>query len=1424
MPQVIAAIVTFVTWVAGPGLAAFAVRTAIVFGISKLMTDRAMKGMGQNDAGGRVQLPPATDNILPLIYGKAYVSPVITDAKISTDQKTMWYCCTLSEVPASGSYTFGDMYWNGNKLNFSSSTSSNVNSMTNNAGQTDYKAAGKIQVYKFPNGSASGITIGGTNAITVMSDIQIPANLRWNSTLYTAGGKSAAMTNTCFFIVKLTYNVDADTTGLGTIEVELTNSIDKPGDVILDYLQNTRYGCAIPLDNIDTASLTALNTYSDELITYDSAATPPVSTQQARYRINGPVNLGNDCLTNLQEICDACDSWLQYSDIEDKWKIVMNKPFEGLESNLYHVTSEYDDTSANLVGGIQVNPIDLNASYNSMQVAYPSASIRDQVDYQIFDFTEPGTAWYAPELLSPNEPDNKLDVEYPQVNNYIQAAYLGVRKLLQSREDLVISFQTDYSGIQVQAGDVIRVSLTEYGWTEKLFRVSQVSEIQDADYTLYAKITAFEYNASIYTDNALTDFVPADNTGLSNTNIIANVQAPEIRINEDDSIGVIECVAVVPNVGSITQIDFNWGEYFDSLTHDFYTSIYNADGSPLTAELNPGFLSLGKQYRIKDLGNTDFSLAGATKIDLANQPNLSGFLTKGQRYIIDEIGTTDFTVQGAPNNNVGTTFVANSSELAVGTGKVYQTDFYATDIALAGGLGSLSVTTGLVDTIFSVPMVDLPPGNQYWSITAKTPSAGVTSGNSNVVSWSGPTVTSVEAQDGCGVSSSGTTITFTTAIDNINAGGNIAIDTSNALYIPTGVFASNTFVTKVVSNTEVIVNTAPTTPLSNDCIKVTYLNPRTGQPAGGITAGAIHTGTITSLGDLDSLTVAGNINFYGPNVALGAVGNMEITGGQNGYFLQTNGAGDLNWAFGTTTGNGVVGGANRQIQYNNDGNFAGSVGFEFDSTTSNVTVPNYINSAGQNGNAYLTGWTSAQTMGTPSIFMGKVVGVPTPINPGETFTANGQPLDPFSFTTVTDSSWTTNGYHSTQVLHSDNKNYIYGVYGNTAPSNPGYPQVKSLYFASSGDPNNWTRTTISYTGNTDNSDIGRQIMLSLNDNLWKLVGESYNTASSQAFRCDTSISPLAFQAGTGNMYVGNAVSSSGVASTLLGATVFKNEIVGLVSVDFDPFTPGSYGNYVSITSSDGNTWTDSAVISATSTYPFTIRDSRSVMSQSDNYVFFAEQTNSFPYGWLNPGKYYYSSDGLNWTSGSPPAYFVDSDTANGWPIMQTAFINDNDDFIFAMQDKSISTSLFQSYLIKSTDLGATWTSVGSSFPPVGGIIVKNSEISNVVYGVVPTSPAGNASMYTSSDGGVSWTTNSTNPVSTGSNNNITYATFDASTSEFMLGVYGYQLTNDFLIAHDTSTISGVVLYDTAGNVANTIVGSFTSLGSAIDGMTLLTKN
>ena len=622
MPQVVAAVVGVFNAVAGwyAGLsaaAAFAVQTVVVFGVSKIMAKRAMGGLSQAEGGGRVQLPPATNNVLPVVYGKAYISPVITDAKISIDQKFMWYVCSLSEhtdSTAGSGFTFGDIYWNGNKLNGISGASNNVTSWTNNAGQTDSKVSGYIKVYKFPNGSTSGTNTGGLTASQILSDATtgggIQSNIRWNSSLYTSGGQSPDMTNTCFMIVRVEYNQDADTVGLGSLTVELNNSINKPGDAIKDYMLNSRYGAAIPLSRIDTQSLDDLNTYSDQLITYTPIGGG--SATQARYRVNGPINVSNNCLDNLQELVDTCDSWLQYSDVEDKWKVVINKKYDEAPNavttaDLYHVKSAYNDTDANLIGGININPIDLNATYNSLQVAYPDQSIRDQTNYEIFDFTAPGTAWYNPALLSPNEPDNKLDVDFPQVNNYIQSAYLGVRRLLQSREDLVVSFQTDYSGIQVEAGDVIRISSAEYGWDAtygfpdgKLFRVSQVQEIKDVDGSLYAKIQAFEYNETIYADNALQDFELADNTGLDDPNIIPTPIAPTVTVISEASLSAMRITATTPSGGVVQYIDFNYGTDADSSTHQLYRTVTQSSGNPYpdgsTVIIESNDLPIGDYY------------------------------------------------------------------------------------------------------------------------------------------------------------------------------------------------------------------------------------------------------------------------------------------------------------------------------------------------------------------------------------------------------------------------------------------------------------------------------------------------------------------------------------------------------------------------------------------------------------------------------------------------------------------------------------------------------------------------------------------------------------------------------------------------------------------------------------------------------------
>jgi hypothetical protein len=587
---VFTAVAAFVSAAVGGGLfgaiAGFAARTLLTIGISKLISNRTgTNAAGTQDVGSRVHVPPASNNKLPVVYGKAYMGSVVTDMKISEDGKKMWYVCAISEVTNTmpgqtpDTFTFGDIYWSGKKVIFDGTDTSKVIRLETNSDpvQIDDNVNGKIHMYRFPNGSGSGIDTGGSNAITLMSDSSIPADLRWNSALYTTGGKSASMTHTAFVIVTVDYDSNAGTTGLVPINVEITNSRYKPGDVIYDYLYNSVYGCAIPLASIDTASLADLNAYSIEQINYLNNGSPAT---QDRYQINGPIQTGDNCLTNLQQLVDACDSWLQYSELVGKWKVVINKPYDGDITDLYQVTD------SNLMSGINVNPIDLNNAFNVLEVQFPNTALLDKTDYAPLNLID-----YAPEVMSYNEPVNKLTVQYAQVNNYVQAVYLGERRLLQSREDLVIDFALDYSGIQIEAGDVITVKFAPYGWEAfnsgygKLFRVSQVQEAKIDDGSLGVKITAFEYNDTIYANNPFEDFVPESNTGLTDPNIFDRPTTPIVTLAPvaNGAINYYSVSSNVPAVGTTLYMDFNIGNSSNIATHKSYSSVQVGDGTPYTA-------------------------------------------------------------------------------------------------------------------------------------------------------------------------------------------------------------------------------------------------------------------------------------------------------------------------------------------------------------------------------------------------------------------------------------------------------------------------------------------------------------------------------------------------------------------------------------------------------------------------------------------------------------------------------------------------------------------------------------------------------------------------------------------------------------------------------------------------------------------------
>lgn len=96
---------------------------------------------------------------------------------------------------------------------------------------------------------------------------------------------------------------------------------------------------------------------------------------------------------------------------------------------------------------------------------------------------------------------------------------------------------------------------------------------------------------------------------------------------------------------------------------------------------------------------------------------------------------------------------------------------------------------------------------------------------------------------------------------------------------------------------------------------------------------------ITSLGTLTYLNVSGNTVTSNLTVVgktnLGAIGNITISGGSNGYVLHTNGNGNLYWSTDEAT---YPGGPNTAVQFNDDGNFAGSSTLTFNKNTNTLSV------------------------------------------------------------------------------------------------------------------------------------------------------------------------------------------------------------------------------------------------------------------------------------------------------------------------------------------------------------------------------------------------------------------------------------------------------------------------------------------------------
>jgi len=92
----------------------------------------------------------------------------------------------------------------------------------------------------------------------------------------------------------------------------------------------------------------------------------------------------------------------------------------------------------------------------------------DETDWQLTDYPEVTNAAF---LSADNGQESVADIELPFTDNSIEARRIARIMLERNRQQLTVGASFGLRAFQVQVGDVVQLSLTRFGWSQKEFEV-----------------------------------------------------------------------------------------------------------------------------------------------------------------------------------------------------------------------------------------------------------------------------------------------------------------------------------------------------------------------------------------------------------------------------------------------------------------------------------------------------------------------------------------------------------------------------------------------------------------------------------------------------------------------------------------------------------------------------------------------------------------------------------------------------------------------------------------------------------------------------------------------------------------------------------------------------------------------------------------
>jgi hypothetical protein len=230
-------------YLTGNGIGNILAKTVVTGLVLNQVSKSINRDNNQDTPATRQQVEPDPKNKVPVIYGRALSGGIVTDAVLDSNNTTMYFVFTLSEVTgnlnlgagSASEISIEDVYWNDQKLIFQSDGITVDYGCDVNGGEPNTKINGLIKVYFYNNGSSNSVVPTAYTNTSLEPAYNVMPNWTSNHT----------MNDLVFAIVRIDYNKEKDVTSLGEFKFRLNNTMYQAGDCLYDYMTNTRYGAGI---------------------------------------------------------------------------------------------------------------------------------------------------------------------------------------------------------------------------------------------------------------------------------------------------------------------------------------------------------------------------------------------------------------------------------------------------------------------------------------------------------------------------------------------------------------------------------------------------------------------------------------------------------------------------------------------------------------------------------------------------------------------------------------------------------------------------------------------------------------------------------------------------------------------------------------------------------------------------------------------------------------------------------------------------------------------------------------------------------------------------------------------------------------------------------------------------------------------------